>query len=332
METFPKNKKPLFMWAGGKTKMVKFYNKSGIMPKNVSQYVEPFFGGGSMFLYVMDKYKPESAVINDINPSIVNIYNSIKFDVENFILEVDKLQAIYIPMNKEQRKKFYYEVRNDHAYHYENWSKTKEAAVLYFLMKTGFNGIWQCNKNTNGRFGTPSGLLNQKKEVYDKDVVRYWNEILQTTHIMCGDWKSVIEKFPDVEGSFYFFDPPYRGSFTSYAQEFSNVDQTKLVTFAKSVQKNSRVILCNDDTGDGFFQNQVEHLSIETYELTHTAGRRATDKDGKKKAKSVKEIAIHNCAPECLIFPNKDKDITKTENVKKKKQEDKGTYNDIFKN
>ena len=303
MATPPKTMKPLFMWAGGKTKMVKFYNKSGIMPQRVVQYVEPFFGGGAMFLYVMEHYNPDSAVINDINPSIVNIYNSIKTDLNNFLTEVDLLEAVYLPLSKEGRKKFYYETRNLHAYEYESWSKTKEAATLYFLMKTGFNGIWQCNLNTNGRFGTPSGLLNQKTAVYDREVVRYWNKILQKTTVMCGDWRAVVQKFPDAEGIFYFFDPPYRGSFTSYSQTFSDVDQTDLVTFAKNVGDSSRVILCNDDTDDGFFQNQQEHLRIETYVLTHTAGRRATDKEGKKKAKSVKEIAIHNSPPIPVIVP-----------------------------
>ncbi len=60
-------------------------------------------------------------------------------------------------------------------------------------MKTGFNGIFQINQNTNGRYGTPSGLLNQKKEVYNRDVIKWWHDVLQKTDIFSCDWKEVVD-------------------------------------------------------------------------------------------------------------------------------------------
>ena len=42
-------------------------------------------------------------------------------------------------------------------------------------MKTGFNGVWQVNRNTNNKFGTPFGLGNQKTKVYDRDVLNWWH-------------------------------------------------------------------------------------------------------------------------------------------------------------
>lgn len=281
------------MWAGGKTKMIKFYNQSVIMPTSVNTYVEPFFGGGAMFLYVMEHYKPQRAIINDINPAIVNIYETIKTDVANFIAEVDRLEAQYIPLSKEDRKTFYYEIRRQHAYDYAAWSTTQEAATLYFLMKTGFNGIWQINQNTNNRFGTPCGLLTQTTNIYDKNIVLHWHKILQSTTILCGDWRNVLQQYPDTTGSFYFLDPPYRGSVTSYGQTFTDTDQADLIAFAQTVGQDSRVILCNDDTGDGFFDSRRGHLNIERYEIVHTAGRRKNT-DGVHTAKAAVELAIHN--------------------------------------
>ena len=76
--------KPLFMWAGGKTRMIKRYTESGLLPTifdtSVDNYVEPFFGGGAMFLHINKILKPKTCTINDINPSIVNIYTTIKED------------------------------------------------------------------------------------------------------------------------------------------------------------------------------------------------------------------------------------------------------------
>ena len=44
--------KPLFIWAGGKNKMLKHYKP--FMPKEVNTYCEPFFGGGAMYIHVVE--------------------------------------------------------------------------------------------------------------------------------------------------------------------------------------------------------------------------------------------------------------------------------------
>ena len=155
--------KPLFIWAGGKNKMLKHYLP--LMPSEVDSYCEPFFGGGAMFIHVVNTYNPSKLVINDINEDVINIYCSIRNRYDKFKKRLNELEAKYIPLSKEDRKKYYFEVRHEHGWDYEKWSRSEEAATLYFLMKTGFNGIYQLNKNTNGRYGTPAGLLNQKDKV-----------------------------------------------------------------------------------------------------------------------------------------------------------------------
>ena len=203
--------KPLFMWAGGKTKVLKHY--APFMPVNFDTYYEPFFGGGAVFVYVMNKYKPQNVFINDINADIISIYRCIKDTYDEFIKRLDDLESQYIPLCKEDRKKFYYEIRHQHANDYVSWSKPYESATLYFLMKTGFNGIYQLNQNTNGRYGTPSGLLNQKDTVYDRQIMLWWKNALENVTITSGDWSTSVN---DDTNGFFFFDPPYRDSFDDY--------------------------------------------------------------------------------------------------------------------
>jgi DNA adenine methylase len=152
--------KPLFIWAGGKNKMLKHYIP--ILPSplemSIKSYVEPFFGGGAMFIHIMKHHQPKEVYINDINPDIVSIYECIKNNYNEFLKRVIDLETQYLPMNMEDRRKFFFKIRHDHAYEYENWSKPYESATLYFLMKTAFNGIFQINQNTNNRYGTPCGL------------------------------------------------------------------------------------------------------------------------------------------------------------------------------
>jgi DNA adenine methylase len=157
-------------------------------------------------------------------------------------------------------------------------------------MKTGFNGIYQVNKNTNDRYGTPSGLLNQKTEVYDKQVVEWWNKSLQNTQIFSGDWKDCVSYVEDKDNNFVFLDPPYRGSFTSYGQEFSDDHQNKLLDYVRS-NKKSYVFLCNRDIEDGFYDNTG--LVINKFPVTYTAGRRKKTDDGFE-AKPATELLIRN--------------------------------------
>jgi DNA adenine methylase len=280
--------KPLFIWAGGKNKMLKHYKP--FMPKNVLSYCEPFFGGGAMYIHVIEKYAPKELIINDINSDIIRIYKTIKSDCNNFISLLDEMSEEYLPLDKAARKDYYYSLRHKHAYDYVSWDSTKEAAVLYFLMKTGFNGIYQVNINTNNRYGTPSGLLNQKDKVYDKDVVEWWNKALQSTTILSGNWKDSVSYMSDTEDSFIFLDPPYRGSFTSYGQEFGDDKQMELISYVQG-QKQSTVFLCNRDVNDGFYDNI--NLKIDKFDITYTAGRRKKTEDGFE-AKPATELLIRN--------------------------------------
>jgi DNA adenine methylase len=275
--------KPLFIWAGGKTKVLKHY--APFMPSSFETYYEPFFGGGAMFVHVMNRYRPKNAVINDINPSVMNIYRSIRDDYDAFTSRIDALEAIYLPKTKEDRKKYYMEVRYQHAYDYESWDTTYEAATLYFLMKTGFNGIWQINKNTNGRYGTPAGLLNQKDKVYDRDVLNWWHNTLQVVDIKTGDWKTVVDTDPN---GFFFFDPPYRDSFADYGNAFGEDALLDLIDFADA-QK--RVFVANR-ADDDWFEGKSKSLSVHYFNITYTAGRRKKTEDGYA-AKKAREILLH---------------------------------------
>ncbi len=275
--------KPLFMWAGGKNKLIKHYQP--YFPVDVENYCEPFFGGGAMFIYVMNTYKPSSATINDVNEDVINIYKSIKSNLPEFLDRLDYLQAQYIPKTKEDRKTYYYEVRHSHAYDYKKWSKPYEAATLYFLMKTGFNGIYQLNNNTNGRYGTPSGLLNQKTTVYDKTVVDWWHNSLQVTNIKNGDWKHACGHPKE---TFHFFDPPYRDSFADYGNGFSDRQLIELIKFSDTCDN---VMLSNRDD-DGWFTDNKMGLDSVHIDVTYTAGRRKKTEDGFK-AKKAKEILLY---------------------------------------
>lgn len=305
--------KPLFMWAGGKTKLIKKYKEKALLPDQFDSYVEPFLGGGAMFVWAYRKNPNAKFILNDLNRGVMSIYRSVRDDPHRFLEYLDKMSSEYLPLPKGQadkalekihnkdwktlyrinpcRRYFYFKLRDEHAFDYKAWDSTKESAVLYFLMKTGFNGIWQENKNTNGRFGTPAGLLNQKDKVYDKDNILQWYSALQGVELLCGDFKDTFSHIS--KDSFVFLDPPYRGSFTQYGVDFDDKIQESVVDFFNdSIAAGAYAMMSNRDVGDGFFEKRKGKNKIIHFDITYTAGRRKKTENGFEAKKAVEILMI----------------------------------------
>jgi len=288
--------KPLYMWAGGKNKMIpKYEHTPGIPVRGYDTFVEPFFGGGAMLLNIYKKNPYlKKYVMNDINCEIVGIYTAIKQELPTFLQRMDTLSNQYLPLGKVDRKTFYYDLRHEYMVNYNQWSSTDEAATLYFLMKTGFNGIWQTTKESKGRFATPAGLLNQIKTVYDVENVQLWHTLLQNMDIYCRDWSDAVNK---IEGrAFYFMDPPYRDSFTQYATEFGDDKHIELISFCKDADSDGHIVFyCNRDAGDTFYTMHRGNLNLSCYEVTYTAGRRSVNKTTQtREAKKATEVLLYS--------------------------------------
>jgi DNA adenine methylase len=300
--------KPLYMWAGGKNKMIPKYQETpGIPLSGYDTYVEPFFGGGAMMIHIYENNPTvKKFILNDINPEIVGLYRAIRDNVDEFIRECDSYCTHYLSLNKADRKKYFYDIRTQYITEsvYQTWSATKESATLYFLMKTAFNGIWQSTKQAKGRFCTPCGLLNQKTSVYDVDNVREWNKFLQKVSIHSGEWKHCLGS--NIEGrALFFFDPPYRDSFTQYGTDFGDEKHLELIDFCKKADSEQHLVMyCNRDAGDTFYTDNQGQLEISYYDIKYTAGRRATqtvstegaEDTTVKTAKAAKEVLLYSAS------------------------------------
>jgi DNA adenine methylase len=302
--------KPLFMWAGGKKKMLKKYKKH--LPKDFNGYCEPFLGGGAMFVWAYEQNPNARFILNDVNRHVMDIYRGIREDLPAFLKRLDALCDEYLPLKKGKtdkalekkleknwaqlyekrpcRRYFYFKTREEYAFEYEKWSEVEEAATLYFLMKTGFNGVWQVNKNTNGRFGTPCGLLNHKDSVYDKETLLEWHEALQSCELFSRDFKETLNK---IGPNYYvFLDPPYRGCFTQYGAEFEDEAQQEVIDYLNRAKAlGAYVLLSNRDVGDGFFAERKGSNEMVGFDVTYTAGRRKKTDEGFE-AKKAKEILM----------------------------------------
>lgn len=285
-----KQLKPLYMWAGGKSKLLKQY--SPLIPdlNNVSSYVEPFFGGGALFAAIKSGTPELPGMVNDINSELIGLLNKTKSDYNNFVSHLHILEEEYLSinvLNKELRKEYFYKKRKEY------WSlpegETKTVALLYFLMKTAFNGIWQGCKESNGRFGTPAGLMTQTDKVFDYDRIKTWNDALQNTAIFSGSY----EQLEIPENSWIYCDPPYRDSFTTYSLDFDDSHQLDLIKWCRKMhkEKGCTVWLANREANDNFFEDHCHDATIHKFDIVYTAGRRKKTETGYE-AKKAKDLLM----------------------------------------
>ncbi len=282
--------KPLFKYTGGKGKLIKHYQP--YMPSTISTYVEPFLGGGSMFLHVMSRYNPKRIILGDANTEIMNLYSVVKEDIVSLVEELKQIEASYSVLSGyDERKEFYLDIREKYAFG-DIESSAKQAAYLYFLLSTCFNG--QYVVTTNGRFYTSPGELLVKNPLKINQILG-WNKILQKATLHCEDWRvTLLMAEPMPENSFVFLDPPYRESNlhdNQYMNDFFSDDgkQVSVLDYTRSFPSTSTIFLCNMERDEvGYFDDLgggLETVKIKRKITTYSFG----DADH-----FINEILVHN--------------------------------------
>jgi len=216
--------KPFLKWVGGKGRLLEqlmpYFNEAR---KDEGKYFEPFFGGGAAFFALA----PVSGQINDINKALMGTYQNVKTNVDAVITELAVLEQEYTSLDADGRQEYYYERRTE--YNQEHHDTIRKTALLIFLNKTCFNGVYRENKS--GGFNVPHGRY-ANPTICDKDTLRTTSKALQHVIISSGSFEDAVKDAK--EGDFVYFDPPYypltpTSSFTSYsADNFLDNDQHHL--------------------------------------------------------------------------------------------------------
>src|SRR5690606_37189640 len=116
--------KPFMKWVGGKRQLLASIVE--YMPDKIQeyQYVEPFVGGGAVFFYL----QPQSAIINDSNEELINVYMVIKNEPEQLISDLKR------HLNEAE---YFYKIRAlDRTHEFNMLSPVQRASRLIYLNKT----------------------------------------------------------------------------------------------------------------------------------------------------------------------------------------------------
>lgn len=291
--------KPFLKWAGGKGQLIKeIEHYYPFETGEITKYAEPFVGGGAVLFDILNKYDLEEVYISDINAELINAYRIIRDNIDDLIEILSAMQNDFIPLDTEHRKAYYLDKRNrfnELKVNGDEKINIEKAALMIFLNKTCFNGLYRVNKK--GLFNVPMGAYKNPM-ICDENNLRAVSGKLKKVTIVCGDYKNSAD-FID-ENTFVYFDPPYRpitdtASFTAYTENlFNDEEQIELARFVdKMNKKGAKIVISNSDpknsnTGDDFFDNIYSAHRIKRVEAT-----RMINCNSEARGK-IKELLISN--------------------------------------
>lgn len=219
-----KKLKPVIKWAGGKRRLLR--QIVPLFPREFSGYAEPFFGGGAVY-FALDLGTDIPRHLADTNFPLMNMYRAIRDNPEMVCENLDRFIV---------SETAYYAARDE----YNRLAKTRDAspvrlaALLIYLNKTGYNGLYRVN--ASGEYNVPWGHNNYRR-LYDEEVVASVSKALQGALLL--DWSFETTLVTAESGWFVYCDPPYATpddgqGFTRYTRAgFARADHERLAECLK---------------------------------------------------------------------------------------------------
>ena len=203
---------PVIKWTGSKRTQSEHIVK--LIPNDIDTYYEPFLGGGSMLIKLIEECEKGNKhirhfVASDINSDLIEIFKIIKKSPDQLINDYSFRSNILRGLDWDKATEYYNSIRQ--TYNKSNESDILRPYLLFFLTRTCFNGL--IRYNSNGEFNT-SFHIN-----------RYGMEPYKMAKIIC-EWSNLLNKYdvkfvntsyeyilPLVEqNDFIYLDPPYANS------------------------------------------------------------------------------------------------------------------------
>lgn len=220
---------PFLKWAGGKRWLV---HQGLPSPASYERLIEPFAGGAAVFFAL----KPPKAVLADVNPELINLYEIVRDQPQKLLSVLSWYQANH---NREQ----YYKTRARNF-----TSPLLRAARMLYLNRTCWNGLYRVNQQ--GAFNVPLGT--KSSVIMTNDDFEMASSILLKAELRCQDFERTVSIAGD--GDFLFVDPPYTvkhnmNGFLKYNENiFSWDDQVRLaVVLDQARERGAAILVTNAD-------------------------------------------------------------------------------------
>ena len=296
--TTEKTVKPFLKWSGGKGQLLHEIKKYYPFNTEITKYAEPFVGGGAVLFDILGKYDLKEIYISDINVELMNAYKMVRDNIDALVENLYLLQNEFSFLDTEDRKYYYNKIRNkfnDLKVNGDTNENIEKAALMIFLNKTCFNGLYRVNKK--GQFNVPMGAYKNPL-ICDEENLRLVSEKLQDVTIVCGDYREAAD-FID-EKTFVYFDPPYRpltetSGFTAYTENlFNDAEQIELAKFVDLMdKKGAKIVISNSDPKNTNLEDNFFDDIYSKHNINRVEANRMINSKGASRGK-IKELLISN--------------------------------------
>ena len=299
---------PLF-YVGDKYKLYPKIRK--YFPKTINRFIEPFTGGGSVFLNV----NANEYLLNDIDTNVINIhrflieqsenpkafFDSVFEVIQEYNLSHSYIKDIVPQELKDEWIKTYYakfnkqgfdKLKNDY-----NSSNEKSILHLYLLLIFGFNRMLRFN--SKGKYNLPVGNVdfNKNTEVALNDYFRLTKQKNIQFHNL--DFLDFFKQIDFQEDDFVYLDPPYLITFSEYNKLWNEETERRLLDFLEWLDtQNVKFAVSNVSHYKGKVNQQFSEWSIQHNSFDIKSNYISYHDNSKKE---FKEVLITNYEPE--IFP-----------------------------
>lgn len=267
---------------GKKTKLIS--NIKSLLPDNFANvtYIEPFLGSGEVLINL----KPKKAVVNDINPHIINFYNDLKCGIIDSSIIKQHLTEEGIKLQK-YGSQYWYKKRDE-------FNANPNSLDFLFLNRSCFNGILRFN--SKGYLNTP--FCNKVNRFSKQLITKIVNQVIEVEKCLKEfDWEFccmdvfdfLANKCSPIKNAFYYFDPPYIDRYSDYFTQWTKNENDKLTNII--IGNNSKFIYSNWLENKWRVNNEIDCLTkkfkMERIEHFYYVGGKTSNR---------------NSISECLIF------------------------------
>ncbi|MCT2767130.1 Dam family site-specific DNA-(adenine-N6)-methyltransferase [Enterobacter cloacae] len=259
----PRNwQRPFLKWAGGKYSLLPELDR--LIPAG-KRLVEPFVGGGSVFL---NSEKHESYLLADVNADLINLYQ---------MLEVDHIRVCSLAkilFERANSEEAYKELRDE--FNNQRMGAPERAAAFLFLNRHCFNGLIRYNRD--GFFNV--GWGKYEAPYFPEIEIKAFKQKSHKCVFLNAGYRRTLALAG--EGDVVYCDPPYEplpgtAGFTNYAAGgFSWADQISLAESCVAAHQRGAKVLISNSTAPRVIELYEQH----GFTLHHVRGRRAISSKG----------------------------------------------------